>query len=493
MAEQVAKPRKYYEGCNVQLAAAVPSGARDILDVGCADGKFGAFLKDAAPQRRVFGLERNPDAARRAEARLDKDFCIDVEEEDPELEPGSLECITYGDVLEHLRDPGKVLERHRRFLRRDGLIVCSIPNIQHHSIFKALARGDFQYTEMGLLDSTHLRFYTWSTFTKLLLDAGYAPAIEDANRSRPRPEVLAALAPYLRRVGVHPNAVRRQLGVFQYIFSGRPLKDAGTEATTAGAQEEPAAEPLTFVAAVNDEDRFAANLLRSPCLAPGSPHEVIPMRGYGNAADALNEGIRRASHGTVVCVHQDVYLPKGWDVRFTRQLVSVRRSGPVGVVGVWGVVPEGEERVGIGRVVDRQYLLQGKAELPAPVDTVDELLLAVPRDTPLRFDPRLGFHFYGADLCLQARKRGLSVHAIDALCFHNSLFHEFPDDFYPSGHAFAVKWASDLPVVTSCARVDADWKASRPRNWRWLARVRHAWRHVERQVDKAQARLRQKT
>lgn len=232
---------------------------------------------------------------------------------------------------------------------------------------------------------------------------------------------------------------------------------------------------ITFVVAVNDEKQFADNLLCSPCLAQGTCHEVLPMRGYSSAADALNEGIRLARHEVVVCVHQDVYLPKEWEARFLRQMALAREQGPLGVVGVYGILAAKNKKIRIGRVMDRGQLLEGAVDLPAPVDTLDELLLAVPKDTPLRFDPRLGFHFYGADLCLQARKAGRSVLAIDALCFHNSSREGLDDDFYRSGKTFAHKWADELPILTTCARVDHRWIKSPPRGRRWpwkLSRIR---------------------
>ena len=85
---------------------------------------------------------------------------MDVEHDHVPLEPGSLDCILYGDVLEHLVDPEAVLARQRRLLGSGGVILCSVPNIQHHSLLAALLRGDWQYTTAGLLDATHLRFFS---------------------------------------------------------------------------------------------------------------------------------------------------------------------------------------------------------------------------------------------------------------------------------------------------------------------------------------------
>src|SRR5262249_60558496 len=108
---------------------------------------------------------------------------------------------------------------------------------------------------------------------------------------------------------------------------------------------------------------------------------------------------------------------------------------------------------GAGHVVDRDRLLKEPAPLPCAVEALDELLLAVPRGTPLRFDPALGFHLYGADLCLQARRLGLQALALDAICLHHSRGVGLPLAFHDSAKAFARKWSDRLPVATPCASI----------------------------------------
>jgi len=163
----MAKSAGYYQGCNEALLAAVPAQATIILEVGCGEGILGGRLKAANPQATVLGIEREPEVADRARRRLDQVFTLDVQNEDPPLAPASLDCILFGDVLEHLIDPGEVLLRYRKFLKPEGIVLCSIPNVQHHSIVQALIKGDFQYAPDGLLDATHLRFFTYSTIIKL--------------------------------------------------------------------------------------------------------------------------------------------------------------------------------------------------------------------------------------------------------------------------------------------------------------------------------------
>ena len=99
-------------------------------------------------------------------------------------------------------------------------------------------------------------------------------------------------------------------------------------------------------------------------------------------------------------------------------------------------------------------MLRDGPELPARVATLDELLLVVRRDSGLRFDPALGFHLYGADICLQARERGLAVVALAAPCHHNSRSVGLPEAFFASAEVFARKWSHRLPVATPCVIID---------------------------------------
>jgi hypothetical protein len=108
-------------------------------------------------------------------------------------------------------------------------------------------------------------------------------------------------------------------------------------------------------------------------------------------------------------------------------------------------------------VVDRDRLLKEKHRLPASVGTLDELLLALPRDSPLRFDARLGFHFYGADICLAAQEKGLEAVAIDALCYHNSPHVGLSPDFYSIARTFAAKWARPTPFGDKLRLVRQGW------------------------------------
>lgn len=148
-----------------------------ILDVGCAIGKTGEIIKEVFPDCEVIGMELNPTLAESAKARIDLVIVGDVEKIDLEDRGIKKECfdyIIYGDILEHLYNPWKILLYHKRFLKSTGQIIASIPNIRNSTIIKKLLiDGCWSYAEVGLLDFTHIRFFTFNEIKKLFSRTGY--------------------------------------------------------------------------------------------------------------------------------------------------------------------------------------------------------------------------------------------------------------------------------------------------------------------------------
>ena len=162
-------------------------------------------------------------------------------------------------------------------------------------------------------------------------------------------------------------------------------------------------------------------LLASPCLSSGEYYQAIHMHAPSAATAFNSEWARQHRIAWLVWVHQDVFLPQGWDSRFMAAIAEAERRYPrLAVVGVYGVAGVGEQARRAGNVLDRGTLLREPAELPCLVDCVDELLFAIRTDSGLRLDPELGFDFYGADVALQAREQGFQVAIVDAYCEHRS-------------------------------------------------------------------------
>jgi len=145
-----------------------------VLDVGCSNGYLAQVLVERGCQ--VSGVEYDAAAAEQARPHLDQLVVGDLEQLDlvAELGPSRFDVIVFGDVLEHLRDPLPVLRQARHLLAPGGYVVLSIPNVAHGAVRLTLLQGRFDYRPLGLLDSTHIRFFTRDNLKALLHEAGFA-------------------------------------------------------------------------------------------------------------------------------------------------------------------------------------------------------------------------------------------------------------------------------------------------------------------------------
>ena len=340
---------------------------------------------------------------------------------------------------------GMAVERRlhdvRTLLSDGGLLVTSVRNPLHHEYLLSLLRSDLP---SGTEPAEGVGY---ATVTRWLLDAGFMPNVADTLPVAAPAGFHRAAQALLRQAGVHPRMARRYLDSSHLIFTAS-RREMSTNRF--------ASTPLSFVVCVNDELQLTANLLASPALSHGSPHELIVIRGASSIGDAFNDALFRARNAMVVMVHQDVYLPLGWDTQFLSGLEKARRIyDPLGAVGLFGIRFIGQDRTCHGRVIDRHRFLDMPYPLPARVDASDEILLAFPRDTPLRMDPTLGFHLYGTDVCLQARSRGLNNVAVEAPVFHNSLYFSQPTEaFQVSGRLMLRKWPTVRPLFAPVGPLD---------------------------------------
>lgn len=145
----------------------------DVLDVGCATGYLGAVL--ARRGCRVVGIEVDPAAAAEAREVLTEVVEADVDGAELDLLVGErrFDVVVLADVLEHLVHPEPVLRSAARVLKPGGSVVVSVPNVTHGSLRLALLQGRWEYRDTGLLDRTHLRFYTRAGLVGLVEDCGY--------------------------------------------------------------------------------------------------------------------------------------------------------------------------------------------------------------------------------------------------------------------------------------------------------------------------------
>jgi SAM-dependent methyltransferase len=193
----------------IEMIPFIPAGTSSILDVGCSHGLFGAALRRAHVGDRLIGIE--PDIHSGLDAAPYYDEVIQGSYPRDIPQGSTFDCIVLNDVLEHLVDPWSVLDESRKYVAAGGRVVASIPNVRYLPVVLDLAlRGQWEYTPSGVLDRTHLRFFTRATITKLFREASFVI------------ERLAPINPIRRRGAIFIAGPFRDMRYLQFAVVARP-------------------------------------------------------------------------------------------------------------------------------------------------------------------------------------------------------------------------------------------------------------------------------
>lgn len=210
--------------------------------------------------------------------------------------------------------------------------------------------------------------------------------------------------------------------------------------------------PITFVVSMNNREIFESNFLTSPCLRVPHNHQIIVQENFSSASKAYNDAINRSVNDLIIFAHQDIMLPESWLMDLAHALDRLQKIDlRWGVLGCYGVTakPKAHGHIYYFGVLGEAF------QDPAPVQTLDEIVLILRKSSGLRFDENLpNFHMYGADICMTAAQQGLKSYAISAFCIHNSQQNlVLPKEFYDCCKYFRKKWRACLPVQTTCVRI----------------------------------------
>jgi SAM-dependent methyltransferase len=214
-----------HEHHNPDLLRLLPAAARRVVEVGCSSGALAREYKRLNPACHYLGVEIVADYAQLARRHCDSVLELDIESLDEGRIGGlAADCWVFGDSLEHLRDPWQLLRRIRAVIAADGSIVACIPNAQHWSVQARLACGELRYEDTGLLDRTHLRWFTRITIFEMFQQCGFKVSAAQArvfheperNRFLPAIEVMA------RSLGANVQQALADATVFQYVVCAVP-------------------------------------------------------------------------------------------------------------------------------------------------------------------------------------------------------------------------------------------------------------------------------
>lgn len=166
----------YHDHPRKDLLTLLERPPQRVLDVGCATGATGELIKTAWPSAHVTGIELNRAAAARAVTRIDRVIGDPLEKIDfaaHGIAPGSIDTLILADVLEHLYDPWDALLRLHPLLAKDAQVLVSLPNARNLWLINELSSGRFPYAPEGLLDITHIRWFTRAEMERMLRETGY--------------------------------------------------------------------------------------------------------------------------------------------------------------------------------------------------------------------------------------------------------------------------------------------------------------------------------
>jgi len=354
-----ATPNPFYFGhARPEVLALIPETARRVLDIGCGAGRLGEAIKQRQ-EAIVSGIEFDAKAAAAARQRLDQVWAGDVEQLDLKIPPGSFDAIVCADVLEHLREPYRLLRQAREWLSPGGSLIASIPNVRHHSVVRSLLQGNWTYEPAGLLDRTHLRFFTGREIEKLFHRAGFAiegmwsvnaPGDDPTQRNRSGPVQLGRLS----IDGLSPPEAD-EFYTYQFLIRAQPAPAPDSGLTS-------------IVIVTHNEVEFTWKCLDSIRLVTDEPYELIVVdnastdgtveflrafpdmhvivndtnRGFPAAA---NQGMAVSSRSQVLLLNNDVVVTTGW---LGRMLRALRSDPKVGLVGPTSNCVSGPQQIEVG-------------------------------------------------------------------------------------------------------------------------------------------------
>ncbi len=166
----------YGDSPRTELIDLIKEAPEQVLEIGCGSGATGLAIKQKFPDVNYIGIDSDKEAAEIARTRLDKVIVSDIEKVPLDtigLEKEYCDLIICADILEHLYDPWKMLHDLRGYLTPYGKIISSIPNVQYINHIINFMHGNWKYDDHGLMDVTHIRFFTLNEIVKMFNGTGY--------------------------------------------------------------------------------------------------------------------------------------------------------------------------------------------------------------------------------------------------------------------------------------------------------------------------------
>ncbi len=209
---------------NAEVLKLIPTTSRKVIEIGCSSGALAREFKKLHPDANWIGVEIDPDYAELAQRYCDTTVVRNLEEcgQDFYNTYSDQDCWIFADVLEHFKDPWKILKSIRSVIPNDGCVVACIPNAQNWNLLARLAVGDFRYENMGLLDRTHLRWFTRQTIYELFESQKFTISEGVARTFQSNQELLDLIGKIAETCGYDPLVSIADATPLQYVVRATP-------------------------------------------------------------------------------------------------------------------------------------------------------------------------------------------------------------------------------------------------------------------------------
>jgi len=426
---------KQYININGDLLNLVPHSSKNVLELGCATGLLGSTFKQAHPDAQWTGVDYNPRALSDAAKILDYIALVDLNNPKPEHLPGAnYDTVVMGDVLEHLTNPLTAMKFVHEVTSPDAQAFCCMPIMTNIGIIERMLLGDLSYDEYGLLDTTHVRFMSIASTIKLFLDSGWLPTITSTRfvgigNGYDKAPFTNALIEAATLLGIPRSTSERNLFSFQIWVQA--YKSPVFPVTK---------KKFSVIVPVNNATIYNINLKRSPGLAEVDA-EIIPVYGAKSAADALAEGLIKATNKWVLFCHQDLYIPSGSGYALASLFDMPDEEARNTLIGFVGMNNQDHH----GMVIDRVNRFDHPRSDMAT--SLDEIAVAFTTDSVHRIDPAFGWHMWATDMCACSTGQ---VRIERVPLFHNSITENGPTESFIASVDLFFQKHPHLTTIDAC-------------------------------------------